>query len=290
MNALTHEHLSEGEWRQRQKRHRERLEPIVSAHLDRQSRAEKHPVHDFLFQYYGFRPSWLLRWGPGADVVLDGDGAKEFLHFEHYIEREGGVGLEPLALSDKRRAGAKWILSLLLVTAERPARFGCYGLHEWAMVYRETERRHHATPLRLPPDEIAAFLETQHVMCSHFDAFRFFTPAARTLNTLQPSREKMLNMEQRGCLHANMDLYKWAAKLWPWISSELVADTFLLSCRIRELDMRASPYDLRSLGYDPVRIETESGREEYIAHQRAFSEEAQPLRRRLIAEYRNVVA
>lgn len=91
-------------------------------------------------------------------------------------------------------------------------------------------------------------------------------------------------MEQPGCLHANMDLYKWAYKLSPLVSSDLVLDAFVLARDIREMDMRASPYDLSDYGYEPVRIETRDGKAEYIEAQRAFAERAAPRRARLIAE------
>ncbi len=80
-----------------------------------------------------------------------------------------------------------------------------------------------------------------------------------------------------------MDLYKWAFKLAPFTPSELTADCFALAREIREVDMRASPYDLRALGYAPVAIETPAGREEYEAHQRSFAERSQPLRQQLLA-------
>ncbi len=281
--------LSESEWAERRARHVARLSPIVSAHVDRQSRREKHPVIDFLFQYYGFRPAWLLRWGPGLGVVLQGEAAREFLQFEHYEECEDGVRVAAPPLSPERRASAQWTLDLLRITAERPPRFGCHGLHEWAMVYRAPERRHGDTPLRMDPEPLAAFVESQRIVCSHFDAFRFFTPAARPLNTLQPERPRIHEVEQRGCLHANMDLYKWGTKWWPWISSDLIADAFLLACEIRELDMRASPYDLSALGYTPVRIETSEGRAEYQRAQAEFAERAQPIRARLIEAYQRLL-
>ena len=88
-------------------------------------------------------------------------------------------------------------------------------------------------------------------------------------------------MEQPGCLHANMDLYKWAYKLSPALPSELVMDCFELSWRVRAMDMRASPYDLAEWGYPPIRIETASGKADYVAHQRAFAAEAAVLRERL---------
>jgi hypothetical protein len=68
------------------------------------------------------------------------------------------------------------------------------------------------------------------------------------------------------------------------VCSDLVADCFELARDIRVLDMRASPYDLTGLGYQPVRIETGPGKQEYVAAQRAFAERGAPLRQRLIAE------
>jgi hypothetical protein len=177
------------------------------------------------------------------------------------------------------------MVNLLKLTAERPPQFACYGLHEWAMVYRQTpdEVRHNAWPLRFPPEALAQIVEAQPVRCSHFDAFRFFTTPARPLNKLQPTRADTPAFEQRGCLHANMDLYKWAFKFAPFTPSDLVADCFALAHDIRQVDMRASPYDFQKLGYSPLRIETPEGRAEYEVHQRDFAERSQPLRARLIA-------
>jgi hypothetical protein len=66
----------------------------------------------------------------------------------------------------------------------------------------------------------------------------------KPLNRLQPDAPPPPEFEQRGCLHANMDLYKWAFKLAPFTPAELIADCFALARDIREVDMRASPYDL----------------------------------------------
>ena len=118
--------------------------------------------------------------------------------------------------------------------------------------------------------------------CSHVDAFRFFTPTARPLNTLQPTRDQQVALEQPGCLHAGMDCYKWAYQLVPLVPSELVMDCFDLARDIRVLDMRASPYDLSALGYEPVPIETREGKAEYVDAQRGFTVRSQALRRRLL--------
>jgi hypothetical protein len=277
--------LPEADWLARRQAHERRAAAWTEPHQARTARGEKHPVYDFLFEYYRFRPSWLRRWHPGPDVVLQGEAAREFLRWPEYHEADGGVALNCSTLEPRRRESVAWMLTLLRATAERPPQFACFGLHEWAMVYRQTpaEVRHNAWPLRFPPDELARIVEAQPIRCSHFDAFRFFTAPARPLNRLQPERATAPEFEQRGCLHANMDLYKWAFKLAPFTPGELTADCFALARDIREVDMRASPYDLEKLGFAPIRIETPEGRAEYERHQRDFAERSQPLRARLAA-------
>ena len=125
-------------------------------------------------------------------------------------------------------------------------------------------------------------VERHGIRCSHFDAFRFFTEDAAPRNALQPTRDGQVALEQPGCLHAGMDVYKWAFKLTPLVPSDLVADAFDLAREIRVLDMQASPYDLRELGYDPVPIETAEGKAAYLERQRDFAERSNALRRRLL--------
>jgi hypothetical protein len=236
-------------------RHEQRVDALLRGHLERRRNGVKHPVEDFLFTYYSYRPAQLRAWRPDTTGV-----------------------------SPERRPRIRWIYDLLVATATRTPHLGCFGLHEWAMVYRlgQEEIRHTAWPLRLSQQEIATMVEAKGVRCSHFDAFRFFTPPARPLNLLQPTRDTQHHHEQPGCLHANMDLYKWSYKLKPLVGSTTVADCFELARDIRTLDMRASPYDLKDLGYEPIRIETPQGRADYTAEQKAFVERAAPLRQRLI--------
>lgn len=267
--------LEATDWRARRAAHEARVDAWLAPHLARRRAGVKHPVEDFLFTYYSFRPAQLRRWHPGFGVVLAGGEPDR-----DYVPYGDGVTLDPTIV---KRKSVDWIRTLLTRTASRPAHFGCFGMHEWAMVYRAGEVRHEQVPLRLSPDDTARVVEENRVRCSHFDAFRFFTPAARPLNLLQPTRETQHDNEQPGCLHANMDLYKWAYKLSPLVESELVADAFALARDIRALDMRASPYDLADLGYPPVKVETPQGRQEYARAQRAFAERAAPLRARLIA-------
>ena len=56
-------------------------------------------------------------------------------------------------------------------------------------------------------------------------------------------------------------------KLGPLIESELLMDCLELAADARELDMRASPYDLRDYGFEPIAIETPAGRAEYVRAQ-----------------------
>jgi hypothetical protein len=86
-----------------------------------------------------------------------------------------------------------------------------------------------------------------------------------------------------------MDLYKWAYKAWPYISSDLIAETLELALEARILDMQASPYDLEMYQLKPVRIETEEGRMEYEHRQRRLSERAKPLRKNLITAYQELL-
>jgi hypothetical protein len=269
-------------WRARRLAHERRVDGWVEPHLRRRRAGERHPVEDFLFTYYSHRPAQLRRWHPGAGVALAGASVDEM--GRDYRAEPAGVTVDAQALRGHRATSIDWIRTLLTRTAGRPAQLGCFGMHEWAMVYRQAQEevRHDAWPLRLSPAQTAAVVEERGVRCSHFDAYRFFTAPARPLNVLTPTREMQHELEQPGCLHANMDLYKWAYKLSPLVPSELVADCFALARDIRTLDMRASPYDLDALGYPPVRIETAPGRAEYAAAQREFADRAAPLRSRLL--------
>jgi hypothetical protein len=276
--------LDEPSWHARREAHTARVDGWLTGHRDRRSRAVSHPVEDFLFEYYNFRPYQLRRWHPGHAVVLAGDSARELLDWRDYRAVRAGVTVDTAAVLASRLPTVRWVRDLLVGTAERPGFFGCFGLHEWAMVYRTPpeQLRHPEWPLRLGADGVAAVLEERGVRCGHVDAFRFFTPSARPLNVLQPTRADQQALEQPGCLHANMDLYKWAYKLSPLVPSDLVADTFALAREIRELDMRASPYDLSRLGLEPVPVETPEGRAAYAAAQRAFAARSAPLRQALV--------
>lgn len=171
---------------------------------------------------------------------------------------------------------------LLRAIASRPGAFGCFGLHEWAMVYRAADDRRHPAPLRLGATGTDEVVDSMQLRCTHYDAFRFFMPEAVPRNEFAPTRATQVELDQPGCLHAGMDLYRFAAELMPAVDSDLVMDCFEHAMRARYLDMRASPYDLAHLGLAPIRIETTAGRAEYVAAQRELAGAAASLRGRLI--------
>ncbi len=76
----------------------------------------------------------------------------------------------------------------------------------------------------------------------------------------------------------------------PWIGSKLLLETFHLATQLRDLDMRASPYDLSGWGVIPVKIETPEGRKQYETEQRRLAEISREVRGRLIAALRSVCA
>lgn len=276
--------LAEDEWRARVAAHETRADALTAGHRARRVAGATHPVEDFLFTYYGWTPGRLRRWHPGAGVGLASAGPTPHVAWRFYRRAGDVVLVDVAAFLEARGDTVRFVRDLVGRTAAHPGRFGCFGLHEWAMVYRlpQVGVRHSSWPLRLGQSQTDAVVEAHQVSCSHFDAYRFFTPDAAPRNALRPTRASQGAYEQPGCLHAGMDLYKWAMKLSPAVGSDLALDAFELAREIRELDMRASPYDLRALGYEPVRIETPEGKAQYVEEQRRFSERSQALRARLV--------
>lgn len=300
--TATYEVLSPAAWRSRQAAHQERADALTAGHRERKQAGQKHPIEDFLFTYYPFTPGRMRQWHPGWQAKLTGSDAEldAFAAPTHYVRTADPDGRTVLradvgAFLAKRADSVRFVAHLLRRTMGRPARFGCFGLHEWAMVYRTDPEhvRHQGLPLRLGHEGTDTVVEAEQLTCTHFDAFRFFTPEAAPRNRgplADPASRRALPLtratqpasEQSGCLHAGMDLYKWAMKMTPLVPSELALDCFELARDIRYLDMDASPYDVRELGRTPVAIETPEGKVTYVRAQRAFGERGDALRERLL--------
>lgn len=250
------------------------------------TRGKPHPVYDFLFSYYRFRPASLRTWSPGWGIVLQEANETDAPGLQAI---PGGAVLPAHTLPERRRAGLMWVIDLLESMDSRPPVFSCHGLHEWAMVYRCPETRH-PLPLRTGQRGVADLVESRSLVCTHYDAFRFFTPLARPRNRWDLTKTNRPAHEQPGCIHANMDLYKWSHKFYPWIGSSLILAAFRLAIAAREIDMRASPYDLSEFGFKAIPIELPEGRAEYEQHQRELSQRGTPLRRALIRDLRSLCA
>lgn len=284
-NTAATRELPEQEWLENKSNHEQKVDALVSGYLQARSRHEKQPLMDFLFEYFQFRPSNLRRWSPGISTALEVSNVELLPEIREMRVNDGVAWLDVQQFPTKRFRSLEWILLMLKNSRDKRPTFGCFGMHEWAMVYRTDDVRHAQLGLRMPPKELAEFVESRPLVCTHFDAFRFFTPEAAPLNKFQLSRETFADTEQPGCIHTNMDLYKWAYKLHPWISSDLILEAFELAIEARTIDMKASPYDLLKDGLTPIKIETEEGRAEYLVAQQSIYEKGIPVREKIILEY-----
>ncbi len=277
--------LSESVWREQAAAHNAAVQKITSAVKLRRQNHEPHPIEDFMWDYYYLKPNQLAKWHPGFEYELENAKA-DYQNTRGYEVTDLGVARASLAFVTGHLDMIDRIRDLLSATLERPARTSCFGLHEWAMVYglQQQEIRHEDLPLRLSPAEIRDVVDSHNINCSHYDAYRFFTPAAEPKNRLRPTRLSMIENEQPGCLHANMDVYKWGYKLLPITSSDFVLKAFHLAREIRQLDMQAAPYEVSSFGLEPVKIETPEGKSEYVKRQLDFAERSNELRRELITQ------
>ena len=274
--------LAPEEYLPRMKAHAARAERWTAPRVARRARGQYHPVWDFLFDYYPQRPAHLKRWHPGVGVALEDAASLPHAGWRDYVCDEDTVLLDVQRFLTHRRHDVEEAAAILRSVDKREAHFDCFGMHEWAMVYR-TDNPRHSLPLRLGAEGTNKVVESHNVKCTHFAAFRFFTPAARPLNLTVLTREGQADNDQAGCVHVSMDLYKWAMKLGPLVPGELLMDCFELATDARRLDMEASPYDCRGLGFGVVAVETPEGKAEYVARQRELSRRAQPLRQRLVA-------
>lgn len=281
--------LTRPEWQVLRQAHREIVLPWITPRLERRSRQESHPVDDFLFEYYPISTNRLLTWHPGITNSLQviANDISDFPETSYrYLprsdEQSGVLEISQQWLA-KNQGPALLLKDFLATTHSRTLRSGCFGLHEWAMVLGASEVRHEKWPLRLSQIQIQATIDEVGLRCTHFDAFRFFTPVAAPLNPLQLTRIDQTKVEQPGCLHANMDLYKHAQRFAPIFGSNLVRATFQLARDIRSVDMQVAPYDLAELGVIPIKVETQTGRDTFAKMQVAFASRAQQLRLEMIS-------
>ncbi|KAL7499092.1 hypothetical protein ACHAWT_007603 [Skeletonema menzelii] len=194
----------------------------------------------------------------------------------------------------KTIAPFQWYTSILKQTLNSDPILHCYGLHEWAMQYHPegadpppSAKYQSSLNLRVSRQVINDTVERKGVRCTHVDALRFFAPAAGPLNHHGASLQRMdqLRLEQKGCVHAHMDLLKIGLKLQGFIDSELMIDILEIALAARKLDVEASPYDATEYGAGIVPIETNEGRKVYRDRQIELMQRAEPVRQRLLDAY-----
>ncbi len=197
----------------------------------------------------------------------------------------------------KTIAPFQWYSSILQTTLNSEPILHCYGLHEWAMQYQPegadpppSAKYQSSLNLRVSREVINETVERKGISCTHVDALRFFAPAAGPLNHHGASLERMdqLRLEQKGCVHAQMDLLKIGLKLQSFIDSELMVDILQLALAARKLDVEASPYDATAYGAGIIPVETNEGRKLYRDEQISLMQKAEPVRKRLLDAYNNV--
>jgi len=275
--------LSKTEWSSLSETHFQRVHDFAEKARKRASRREKHPVYDFLTKYYPFSLGKFEKWHPGIGVTLQKAERSRFSEKWYSYDSFGNCSADSSLISEKELERHRFTKTLLEKTQSRKPLYSCFGLHEWAMVYSGADIRHkESAPLRLSQDKIDEVVRSSPLVCTHFDAYRFFAPKAKLMNRHQPNLGDRENLEQPACIHVNMDLYKWAFKTTPWVGSDLIWDCFQLALKAREIDMRASPYDLSQWGYNPIFIETDEGKTCYQKKQKELLNTGIKLRSEII--------
>ncbi len=130
------------EWRRRAAEHEQRVDAELATVEDRRRRGIKHPVDDFLFHYYNVRPAQLRTWHPGAGVGLVDAQEFEDRRFHHVVD--GIATLDVDAFVKQRGTTIDTAHRDLTAALGRAPRFGCFRMHEWAMVHglKQEETRH----------------------------------------------------------------------------------------------------------------------------------------------------
>ena len=276
-------------WRTWSERHAAAVDSLTGDHLERRRRGQPHPVHDFLFTYYRTSVGTVRRWHPGPGLLLENAHHSERVGWRHY-RADTAVGRRGLVVdadSVRRRCSERIDRARVVVesTLHRPGVTDCFGLHEWAMLYRAGDEgvRHDSAPLRLSHETIDEVVRTSRLRCTHFDAFRFFTGPAEPLNENRLTRDDQAGFEQPACLHAGMDVYSWTAAMESGAPGELLVDSLRAAFAAREVDMRSSPYDLTAWGLMPIPVESAAGRAEFVRFQQRWMRKTAILRHRFLA-------
>ena len=191
------------------------------------------PVYNFLVSYYGLKGSRgvrrLLAYSPGPyvpfNIAAAGSAAvpPPLTKYLQHDKARGYLYYDPALMACGASKQLEWNLNLLKATRANAPILNCHGLHEWAMVYKNTAEEKSYQPqleFRVAQEEIDRVVETSTLRCSHIDALRMFSEdAQRDIPNefgsigVDVSREDQAILEQPGCIHAAIDLLKWCLKV-----------------------------------------------------------------------------
>ena len=282
--------LSREEWQGCREADLGRVRPWAEDRVRRMARGEKHPVHDFLFEYYSFRPAHLLRWSPGVDVRLRGrDRGRRRLGRVRAVRRRPR-SFPHSAFPATARSYLHWAVQL----PERGRRRGsrrsrCLGLHEWAMVYRDPNVRHPYVPLRLGRAETDAVVETPAAALHALRRVPLLHPGRGAPQPAGPHprddhrpRPARLPARRRWTCTSSRTRWPRSARRPSWRTPS--------SWRPRPGSWTCGPAPTTSPPTATRRsaIETREGREEYVAAQRELERRSRPVRERLTEVYQTL--
>ena len=256
------------QWRARAGRAQEHAWMAGSARICAAAAAAvAHPVEDFLFTYYSYRPAALRRWHPGLGVRLEGEDAAAFA-------RSRGTSSPATAQVDptcgRSRDQVRWIRRLLAATAGRPMAWAASASTSgrWS-----TASRRPRCATRLPaPTRVSGtdtVVEAHRIACTHYDAFRFFTERRGRGTLCCPPARRSTSTTSRDVCTPTMDCYKWAYKLSPHVGGagrRLLRPGRRFGCRHARRAVRPLLAGGRP---DPDRDTRRQG--EYVAAQRDFA-------------------
>ena len=275
--------LAAADWLPRARAHADRVDAWVGPHLERRRTGRRHPVEDFLFDYYHLSPARLRRWHPGAGLVLSGAEAEPYLDLAAYRRTAAGVTLD----DDRLARSARRLLDvrrLLLATASRPASYGCFGLHEWAMVYRQDQPSSGTSTAAAARVRAAPTRSWRRTGC----AARTSTPSASSPRTAVPLNVLAPDPGEPGAAGAARLPARRHGPLQVGGGSSRAAGRpgrRLLRTRPGDPGRGHAGVAVRpggaGLPADPGR--DAEGKAEYVRHQRAFAERGAVLRQRLVA-------
>jgi len=120
--------LSRSAWLAARAAHQARIDQLLGGHTTRRSHGIPHPVVDFLFKYYSFRPAKLRRWSPPTNTLLLDTAPDETDHPASF--QAVGTHCQMVPPPTSRAAFIEWAFHYLQAISLREPLFHCHGLHE----------------------------------------------------------------------------------------------------------------------------------------------------------------